>query len=507
MALLVLLGAITTTRAQMPFPREPEEDNEEYLLDLAVNEYSRLWREAWDAGDNRFRLRAGSNNMAQWFLEEELKAAAVLTGRLRFRFYHARLLRHSAEKLGTDTFEFEGRVVGDWFLSAHGTPTSEKAENNIGIRVQNRRSVNRYTVVFVEWPQLVRNFAEHGKDNSDSLIVVFADHPIRLGVNSRERLAAGLWLRVQGELIPEFEVAEEIQATGVTARTEKVEARSLAGWLEFGWDRIDEAGDKEAPTDVAGPPGVGVFETRSAVGIDTGYRLDKRAGRRSAGLGAGGGQPVRMAGQVGGQPFGLCALGGRPVSGRLVSPVFGAVRRESGDEPHPTLPVGDVPLMEFDRDLYIISDDDSIVAWTNRRLYARPYGWVAVGERWTVRGSVQLETRDIRRLNRQDTETTITKRIVVPIAGVRWGLGARQASVVEFGWASQFRHREEEVRRGGDVSSSSMNFDDHRIYVAFEYAFGPARMLRLIETIDLDNDERGRFGVHDHGFFQLLFGF
>jgi len=111
---LVCLLVTEEARGQPTFPREPEDDNREYVLDALTNDYSRPWRETWDAGDNRLRMRVGSNNITQWFLEEELKFSAnLIANRLRFRFHHARLLRNSSERLTGDTFEFEGLVFGD----------------------------------------------------------------------------------------------------------------------------------------------------------------------------------------------------------------------------------------------------------------------------------------------------------------------------------------------------------------------------------------------------------
>ncbi|UCH85629.1 MAG: hypothetical protein JSW50_08075, partial [Candidatus Latescibacterota bacterium] len=77
-------------------PQHPEMDNPEYQLDIVTNGYSRWWREVWDAGDNRFRFRLGSNNVTQWFIDEQLKFATdLIRDRLRFRFYHMRIKPYS----------------------------------------------------------------------------------------------------------------------------------------------------------------------------------------------------------------------------------------------------------------------------------------------------------------------------------------------------------------------------------------------------------------------------
>ena len=117
LAFALIVCAYVCVAAAATVPRPPEEDNQEYLLDIVTNEYSREWREAWDAGDNRFRFRLGSNNVSQWFIEEELKLAVRLNKRLRFRFYHARLDRFTTERIPWDVLEFEGQVSPSWYLA------------------------------------------------------------------------------------------------------------------------------------------------------------------------------------------------------------------------------------------------------------------------------------------------------------------------------------------------------------------------------------------------------
>ncbi|NIM19180.1 MAG: hypothetical protein GTO51_02230 [Candidatus Latescibacteria bacterium] len=74
-----LLASLTGVAQAERLPIEPEEDNSEYILDLETNAYSRLWREIWDDEDNRLRLRLGSNNVRDWFIEEELKWTGTST--------------------------------------------------------------------------------------------------------------------------------------------------------------------------------------------------------------------------------------------------------------------------------------------------------------------------------------------------------------------------------------------------------------------------------------------
>ncbi len=439
----------------MTFPREPEEDNREYVLDAVTNEYSRVWREVWDAGDNRFRMRVGSNNVAQWFLEEELKFSAnLIDDRLRFRFHHARLLRYSSERLTADTFEFEGRVFGDNYVSAYGTPTSTRAENAVGLTLQNRRAVDRYSLCFVEFPHVVRNFTEGRSGNTDSLDVVFTDKPVRFGLNIRERLHRGVWIRIEGELVPEFIVVEEA-ATGSVVRSETAAAKSLAGWLEYSW-----------------PPTV-PLPARSAIGFEAGYRHDER--------------------EEGPAPLTTASARGAPAK----------IPEQPWDRFDAQPAVSDV-LMEFDKDLYWINPEDSVTAWRSTRTYAKPYAWIVLNDRWSLRGAVQFESREIRRRNRQSVEMSIKNHYVAPSVGARLGLGSHRQSIVELGWASLSRRREE---RTGTGTSNETAFDDHRIYAALEYVLSPDKIVRLIESFELDAGDRGEYGIHDHAFFQMIFGF
>jgi len=459
--LVALLNLLVTdgVRGQLAVPREPEDDNREFVLDAVTNDNSRLWREVWDAGDNRFRMRVGSNNITQWFLEEQLKFSSnLIENRLRFRFHHARLFRNSSERLAGDTFEFEGRVFGDNYVSAYGTPTSKRAENTIGLMLQNRRAVNRYSLFFIEFPHVVRNFTEERKGTSDSLNVIFTDKPVRLGLNIRERLHRGVWFRLEGELVPEFTVAEEEEATGSVVRSETVMAKSLAGWLEYNWPQTDP------------------LPARSAIGIEAGYRQDERTD---------------------GSAFLTGALAPRELDegpARLAE-------RSDKDRPQGA---GRAILMEFDKDLYWISPDDSVAAWSNTRAYGKPYAWIVLSDRWSLRAAVLFESREIRRRNQQSVETLIVNHYVAPAAGARLGLGSRRRAIVEFGWASLFRRREEKTGLGTSIET---DFDDHRIYASLEYAFSPSKIVRLIESFELDASDRGRYGIHDHGFFQIIIGF
>jgi hypothetical protein len=456
LAASLALGVAGAATAQPPIPAEPEADNREYVLDAVTNDFNRAWREVWAEGDNRFRMRVGSNNVTQWFLEEQLKfSTGLVEERLRFRFHHERLLRNSSERITGDTFEFEGRVFGDNYLSGYVTPTSTRAENAVGLVMQNRRAVNRYARVIVEFPHVVRNFTEGRKGAADSLDVVFADKPLRLGLDVRERVYRGVWFALEGEIVPEFTVTETDGETGELVRSEAVKATSLAGWVETSWPQTDP------------------LPERSAVGLEAGYRKDERGEVHAASMTA---------------------------APALADPAF-PVRRAGDDG---ALAAGGSVLMEFDRDLYWISADDSVAGWTSTRAYGKPYAWIVLDHRWSVRGVVRFERREIRHLNRQSMETIIENRYVAPAAGARLALGAKRRSTVELGWASLFRTRKEKTGAGSPVET---DIDDHRIYAGFDYAFAADKVVRLIESFELDARDRGQYGIHDHGFVQLIFGF
>lgn len=428
-------------------PREPEKDNGEYMLDLLTNTYSRVWREIWDAGDNRFRLRLGSNNTGQWFLEEEFKFSADLLSRLRFRYHHSRLLRNSSEQRTADTFEFEGNFYGNNYVSVFATPTFLKAESSIGIMLQNRRAVNRFSIVFVEFPQFMRNFAEHRRNGPDSLLSVLTDDPVRFGLDIREPLGPNAWLRLAGEYIPSFELADEVEATGLTIPKEQVEAAGLSGWVEYGWN-----------TESA-------LRQQTAVGLEAGYR--KEESRRMLSTSA------ASSGIVGRPP----ATSPPPPAPRLLE-------------------------MEFDGDLFDRGRDDSVKFWEERRVRFEPYARVVLSPRYTLRARVRLEERTIEWQSARGH--SIETEYVVSLIGVRMNLGSRRQSIIEAGIASEFRKRSEEI---DNSSVRTDHLDDHRIYISYEHVFGDAKIVRITEAIELDGEDVGEFRIHDHGFVQMIFGF
>jgi hypothetical protein len=428
-------------------PKEPEFDSVEYMLDLVTNRFDRLWRETYDAGDNRFRLRLGSNNYEQWFLEERLKFSTDLASRLRFRFDHARIFRNSSEQLADDTFEFEVRFLGNNYLSFFARPTFLKAENAIGLMLQHRRAVNRYSIVFLEFPQIVRNFTERHKGDRDTLLTVFTDKPIRLGVNIRERIGRRMWIRVTGEYIPSFEIADEIKSTGETIARERIEAAGAAGWVEYVWQ-----GDR-------GP------SEQTALGIDWGGRYEESS---------------RW-------------FGGTSAAPGLVAPVEGIAPNRA---PH-------LLDMELDGDLYERGVDDSVAAWREERLRVQPYLWLNLGRRLTVRGTLRLERREINWTAVGGRCHRVQSDYGVALAGLRAHFGSRRQTILEGGLAAELRRRYEKT----DGTAMTTDHHDHRAYLSFEYAFSETNRVRITEAFELDGEDIGELKIHDHGFIQMIFGF
>jgi hypothetical protein len=433
-------------------PQEPENDNPEYLLDIVTNEYSRRWREVWDGGDNRFRFRLGSNKVTQWFLEEELKLAAPLVDRVRFRFHHARLFRYTTEEIAWDVLEFEGRIHDRLYLSLYGRPTLDKREGALGFILQQRRAVNRYVSVSVEWPGFMRNYFEHHRDTSDSLLNVFTDRPVRFALDARERILPRLWVRVSGEYVPSFEMGEEVNATGEKIPKEEAGARALVGWIEYASDPSSEVRDQ------------------MAFGIEAAYQRSAKS------------KDVRCG----------CGLSD-------VSPLFS--RRGGGPAA--------MPQGYFEQGLYESTDEDTVRAWRDERVFVSPYAWVPINDRIVLNGALRYEWREIGMRNHFSQTHYTANEYVVPRVGISYALGLRRQYVLEGGFVSEFRTRSVERVAGSSsrVTLREEDFDDHRLYLAFEYVFGESNMIRLTEGFELDAEDRGQFGIHDHGFFQVIIGF
>jgi hypothetical protein len=471
------------------FPLEAERENQEFMLDMVTNGYSRLWREHWDGGDNRFRFRLGSNNVRDWFLEEELKLATTLHDRVRFRFYHARLLRQSNEELSRDAFEFESRIYGNNYLSLVITPTFAKAENAVGLMLQNRREVNRYTAVFVEWPQWLRNYSERHKDTSDSLLSVFTEQPIRYGLDMRERFGDRVWLRALVELTTAFEISDEKADTGERRFFEAKEAVALSSWLEYVWHPKRTLAEQ------------------SVVGIEAAYWKQEKfdSTRMSPPVPSLGPLDMRSASQLAGGVMPSAgamstSFGGLPANAGVTSP-FDAASPAAGGSHGGGL--SRLP-MEIGNDFYNRSEVSGVLAWREVRKHIAPYAWIVVNDRVTARATVYVGDREIRQRLDTGALTTIRNEYIVPAIGVRVGLDARRSSAFEVGFASEWRERKQQSNIGPEITG---HFDDHRLCFAYEYAFGGARIIRIAESIDLDGEDHGQFGLHDHGFLQLIFEF
>jgi hypothetical protein len=429
----IVLLVFTPAGATPPVPLEPETENSEYILDLVNNRYSPLWRDSWDSGDNRFRLRIGSNNVERWFLEEELKASAgLIDDRLRFRFWHTRKLRHETEELRGDTFEIEARVFGRNYLSLFVTPSATKADNAFGFALQHRLAVDRYVKLFIEFPHTFRNPIEERKDTSERLVTVFDVRPVRIGLVERHEVAAGLTVWLEGEVVPEFTVVEKEQHGGMETRRETAYARSIHMRLERAWKGRD-----------------------ARPGVEVGYRVDRRKGPPPEQEPDGGGGPAPVA------------------------------------------------VMEFDADFYGISDNDTISGWRSTRRWIQPYAWVPLDERWGLRGAIHIEERELLYEHREGPSWTVDNLYVVPTLGAWYSVDSRGRNTIEFGWATSLRKRELEHR----FDSESDNIQEDRLYLSYEYGFNDTSRLRLMESFELDSDDRGDYGIHDHAFIQLIVGF
>lgn len=432
-------------------PIEPEQENKEYLLDVWTNRFDRHWREMWDGGYNRYRFRLGSNNVREWYLEEELKFASPLGKRLRFLFHHARLIHDSSDQRGYDILELEGRVSRYGYLSVFIKPKFKKAENSLGFVLQGRQKVNQYIRLIVEFPHLVRNFAERHGDTSGKTLTVFTDNPVRIGFDVREPLADQFWLRLTGEIIPAFRTSLEDGATGYRYTTERGQAEEIEGWLEY------QHGPEHD------------LSWQTAVGVSFGYKSHDKGG---------------------------FAAVKKTVSSNLL-PSTGGVRTKGPD----LIPAG------VGDDFYTLTEPDSIIGWDRRWGYIGPYVWVPLSERLLLKTSLIYFDRSLERRDYTGRLTRIDNVAVVSGAGLQIRpRGGR--TYLEAGLAVEYRRRTEKPSRGvPQTESLEDDYKDHRMYIAYEYRFADSKIIRLIETIDFDREDWGAFSLHDHAFVQILFEF
>ena len=258
-----------------------------------------------------------------------------------------------------------------------------------------------------------------------------------------------MWLRLAGEFIPSFEVADELEDSGIITQREKIEARGLSGWVEHVWHN-------DRP-----------ITAQTALGIEAGYRYEES--QRLPGAAA---ESTNRAADH-------CQAIQLSLAPRLLD-------------------------MEFDDDLYDRGRDDDAQFWSERRWRAEPYAWVAVNPRLTARARVRFEQRDIEWLDDRARYRSLKTTYAVPTISARVHFGSHRQAIVEAGFASEFRNRRE-VRV--DASVREDNLADHRLYLAYEHVFGEAKMIRVAEAIELDREDVGELRIHDHGFLQLVFGF
>jgi hypothetical protein len=250
-------------------------------------------------------------------------------------------------------------------------------------------------------------------------------------------------------------MGEEVNATGQVIPKEEANARALGGWVEYVTD-----------------PSVDVRD-QTAFGIEAGYQRETKSKDIACG----------------------CA------SWDALFPSATLFRRDEGPS--------SVPEEHFDRDLYERTDEDTVRAWRDERVFVSPYASVPFTDRVGLKAVVRYEKREISVRNHLSQTEHTTNEYVVPRVGVSYAMGTRRQYVLESGFVSEFRTRTVDRAAGSSsrVTLGEEDFDDHRLYLSFEYVFGESNMIRLIEGFELDAEDRGQFGIHDHGFFQLIFGF
>lgn len=430
-------------------PAEPELDNREYVLDRVTNAYTREWRELWDGTDNALRFRLGSNNVEEWNLEEELKLAARLLTRLRLRFYHARLLNYSSRSF--NTIEFEGELSTRYFFSVFATPTHDKVDNSFGVTLQRRTAVDRYALVYLEFPRFLNNFTEHHKDSADTLLTLYSRPPVKIGIDLWERMASHVTLRLAGYITNNFEMVNESERTGIRTDEETGRLWALSGWAEYCLD-----------------PARGI-RRQTAAGISGAVRSSKKEKTGTPGSA---------------QAFEKSVL---PASRRTM---------------------GDLPFIDFDVAPFSVLAEDTAGAYNETAWFLQPYAWIAVTDMLVFRACLHLESRRLEWISPDGGRTAVENDYIVPALGLRIALGERQKSVIEGRLSASLRNREEEFRRlSGEYRITSDKFFDSRLAVAYEYHFRPDAVFRIIESIDLDREDWGQFSIHDHGFFQIIVGF
>jgi hypothetical protein len=133
--------------------------------------------------------------------------------------------------------------------------------------------------------------------------------------------------------------------------------------------------------------------------------------------------------------------------------------------------------------------------------------WIPLAERLLLKWSLDYVDRKLAWRDDRGRLTKIENTAVVPGVGLQVRPRGGK-TYLEAGLAAEYRRRTEEHYRSGlGEGRRDDRYQDHRIYLVYEYRFADAKIIRLIETIDLDREDWGSFSIHDHAFVQLLFEF
>jgi len=458
LVLVSLLVSLIVDAGSATSPREPERDNEEYILDQVTNEYSRPWREVWDGGESELRFRLGSNNVRQWFIEEELKLTTYLLRRLRLKFYQSRLLRYTDHQYSFNTFEFEFRLQNDYYASLIAIPTAKKDDNSIGFSIQRRRAVNRYALVYIELPRFLNNFTEHHKATSDTLFDIYSRQPVRFGVEFRDNIGAHLAVRFSGYMSNNYEFALENSRTGERMGEGGGKVKAFAGWIEH----IDDT--------------TKTVDKQNVFGIEGAYAFIEK---------------FRV-----------------PALSQAATEILPPLKHDQVSRKDLMSTGYALPFIEFGDDPFTLMKSDTLLSYSEEKMFFAPYLWMSVGERAVVALSVRFERRELYWTNNERIGSRIRNRYIVPAFRLFYELGARKKSEVGFAFISEYRKRTEvDCIGSGQIIDMDSERKDRRICILYEYRFRPDARLKIIESIDLDKRDWGQFSVHDHGFFQLIIGF
>jgi len=458
LVLASLLASFVVDAGSSASPLEPERDNKEYILDQVTNEYSRTWREVWDGGESSLRFRLGSNNVRQWFIEEELKLATDLLKRLRLKFYQSRLLRYSDHQYSFNTFEFELRLRNDYYVSLIAIPTAKKDDNSIGFSLQRRRAVNRYVLLYLELPRFLNNFTEHHKATSDTLFDIYSRQPVRFGIEFRDNIGAHFAARFSGYMSNNYEFALENSSTGERVKEGWGKVKAFAGWAEY----IDDTTQ--------------TINKQNVFGIEGAYALVEK--------------------------FRVPAL--FEATTEIVPPLeHDKVSRRALMSTGYTL-----PYIEFSDDPFTLLQSDTLLSYSEEKMFFTPYLSISIGERAVVALSVRFEKRELKWSDNERIGSRVKNRYIVPAFRLFYELGSTRKSEVGFAFISEYRKRTEADCIGLDyIIYKESERKDHRISISYEYRFRPHARFKVIESFDLDRRDWGQFSVHDHGFFQLIVGF